>query len=85
MEGLKSLDKLIAKPFIVLVIVYQHTLSPDHGLLRGLYPYGYCKFHPTCSMYARQVLDQQGISGIFKIIRRLSKCRPGVAPSVDLP
>ena len=85
MEGLKFVDKIIAKPLVWLIVAYQHTLSPDHGLFRSLYPYGYCKFHPTCSMYARSVLNQEVISGIFKIIRRLSKCRPGVAPSVDLP
>ncbi len=85
MEILKFVSRIIAWPLVGLIAVYQKTLSPDHGFVRVLYPYGYCRFHPTCSMYARQVLRQDGILGLPKIARRLINCRPGVAAGVDLP
>ena len=85
MEILTQISKLLALPLVALVAVYQKTLSPDHGPLSIFYPYGYCKFYPTCSEYARQVLLKQGIAGLPKIIWRVLSCRPGKAPQVDLP
>jgi len=85
MEILTQISKLLALPLVGLVAVYQKTLSPDHGPLSMFYPYGYCKFYPTCSEYTRQVLLKQGIAGLPKIIWRVLSCRPGKAPQVDLP
>jgi putative membrane protein insertion efficiency factor len=70
---------------IFFIRIYQKTISQDHGMIRGLFPYGYCKFHPTCSEYAVRVLRKDGISGFLKIVRRIIKCRPGTEPAVDLP
>ena len=36
------------------IVAYQHTLSFDHGPMKVLYPYGYCRFHPSCSEYCRR-------------------------------
>lgn len=85
METLKLINYLLALPLRLLVWVYQKTISPDHGLTRGLFPHGYCKFYPSCSAYAAIVLKEQGVIGLPKIIRRLISCRPGVAGGVDLP
>jgi putative component of membrane protein insertase Oxa1/YidC/SpoIIIJ protein YidD len=85
MEILKTINRILAWPLVVIVVVYQKTLSPDHGPLSILYPYGYCKFYPTCSEFSRQVLLREGLVGIPKIIHRLISCRPGKMPQVDLP
>jgi putative component of membrane protein insertase Oxa1/YidC/SpoIIIJ protein YidD len=85
MEILNFINYFLALPLRLLVWAYQKTLSPDHGLPRGLFPYGYCKFYPSCSAYAAVMLREQGIIGLPKIIRRLIKCRPGKACAVDLP
>lgn len=85
MEIIKFFSRLLGLPLIALIVAYQKTFSPDHGFLQALYPYGYCRFHPTCSMYARQVLAKDGILGLPKIIRRLINCRPGVPAGIDLP
>jgi putative component of membrane protein insertase Oxa1/YidC/SpoIIIJ protein YidD len=85
MEAINFISRILAIPLLLLVLVYQKTLSPDHGMLRPWFPYGYCKFHPSCSEYAVIVLRRQGIVGLYKIIYRLIKCRPGVAPAVDNP
>ncbi|MBX4191272.1 MAG: membrane protein insertion efficiency factor YidD [Candidatus Doudnabacteria bacterium] len=85
MEIIKAISRLLALPLLLLVLIYQKTLSPDHGMLKALYPYGYCKFYPTCSEYAVLVLRKDGVLGILKIINRLIRCRPGVSPAIDKP
>lgn len=66
---------------VLLVRAYQKTLSPDHGPLRHLYPYGYCRHHPTCSAYAIQTLRHDGLlMGTFKTCWRLLGCNPWRRP-----
>jgi len=84
-SGLWVISQILAWPMVGLVWAYQKTISPDHGGLRGLYPFGYCKFYPTCSEYARLVLIKDGVLGLPKIIKRLISCRPGTSPQVHLP
>jgi putative component of membrane protein insertase Oxa1/YidC/SpoIIIJ protein YidD len=44
------------RKMIALAITgYQYTLSPDHGPLKALNPYGYCRHEPTCSEYVRSM------------------------------
>ncbi len=67
---------------IGMVTLYQHTLSPDHGPLRHLYPYGYCPHEPTCSVYGKQALRERGaVIGMLLILRRLLSCHPWTPPS----
>jgi len=72
-------------PLVFLLEVYQKTLSPDHGLLKFFYPYGYCKFYPSCSMYATEVLKKNGILGMPRIIKRIFSCTPSSLGGLDLP
>lgn len=67
--------------FLGLIALYQSTLSPDHGPLRHLYPYGYCRHHPTCSEFGRQVITQHGvILGMPRLMRRVVSCHPWKKP-----
>lgn len=68
----------IPRTVLVGVIwVYQKTLSPDHGWLRVFYPYGYCKFTPSCSDYAKESLRKHGVVwGSLKTIWRVLRCNP---------
>jgi putative membrane protein insertion efficiency factor len=60
-----------------LVLGYQKTLSPDHGLLQPLFPYGYCKYHPSCSEYTYQALGKYGlIKGLVLGSWRVLRCNP---------
>jgi uncharacterized protein len=62
---------------ILLVKGYQKTLSLDHGVLRHLYPNGYCRFNPTCSMYAIESLKKHGaVYGGLKAFWRVLRCNP---------
>ena len=63
---------------------YQRTLSLDHGPLRGFRPFGQCKFHPTCSMYAIRAIERFGLkNGAWLAAKRLSRCHPWAAGGVD--
>ena len=63
--------------FIALISLYQKTLSPDHGLLKGFFPYGFCKFQPTCSQYMKEQLAREGvIIGVSKGLWQILRCNP---------
>ena len=67
-----------------LIRVYQKTLSPDHGLLRVFYPYGCCRYHPTCSQYAHEALEKHGaLKGSALAARRVGRCHPWAAGGFD--
>lgn len=64
-------------PFLLLIKLYQYTLSPDHGLLKHMFPDGYCKFTPSCSEYGYQTIKKHGIiRGIPLTIWRILRCNP---------
>ena len=55
--------------FIWLISIYQRLVSPFMGPC--------CRFHPTCSEYAKEALESHGlVMGIWLTIKRLSKCHP---------
>lgn len=56
---------------------YQKTLSFDHGILKDMFPGGFCRFHPTCSEYAYQAIEKYGlIRGGLKSAWRVLRCNP---------
>lgn len=60
-----------------LIKIYQKTLSLDHGYLSKLFPFGYCKFQPTCSEYAYQAINKYGIiKGSWLSMKRILRCNP---------
>lgn len=65
--------------FLVLKLIafYQKILSFDHGWPRIFFPQGYCRFHPTCSEYARQAVTKHGvIRGGLMAFWRILRCNP---------
>ena len=55
--------------FIWLISIYQRLISPLVGPC--------CRFHPTCSEYAKEALESHGlVMGMWLTINRLSKCHP---------
>jgi putative membrane protein insertion efficiency factor len=56
-------------PFRLLIKVYQTIISPMLGQN--------CRFHPTCSCYAHQALEQHGlVKGGWLSVKRIVKCNP---------
>jgi uncharacterized protein len=60
---------------LVLIAIYQRTLSPGLPMLFG--PGCGCRFTPTCSHYAAEALRTHGFfAGLLLAARRLVKCTP---------
>jgi len=60
--------------FLFLIGIYQIFLSP---LLRSLLgAKGFCRYSPTCSAYAKDVMQKEGICSLPKIGKRLLSCQP---------
>lgn len=75
----------MAKLLQLLIRLYQLTVSPDHGwLLRGRYPYGFCRFYPSCSQYAYDAIGRFGaVRGTALALARIARCNPFTQPKVD--
>ena len=76
----------LPKKFVLFLIgLYQVSLSPDHGFWRPKNLPGFCRFHPTCSEYGRQSIENFGlIKGGFLTLARISRCHPWAKPGLDL-
>ncbi|MDG2461337.1 MAG: membrane protein insertion efficiency factor YidD [Luminiphilus sp.] len=69
MTPLRHLDRQTAKLLILIIRVYQLTLSPWLGRS--------CRFSPTCSQYGIDALEDHGtLAGCWLTVRRLSRCHP---------
>ena len=54
---------------IALVRAYRYLLSPWIGQ--------HCRFHPSCSVYAIEAIDQHGaLRGGWLTLARLGRCHP---------
>ncbi len=68
---------LVKQGVLGFIRFYQKTLSLDHSPLQKLFPYGYCRFHPTCSEYTYQAVAKYGIlKGLWFGLQRLIRCHP---------
>lgn len=78
---LKAAFWIPARGLMGLIWVYRKTLSPDHGPMRHLFPYGFCRHHPTCSSYAMHQLRTRLLPGaIASIVVRVMRCNPWTKP-----
>jgi putative membrane protein insertion efficiency factor len=69
-----------------LIKLYQKTLSFDHGFFSGLFPFGFCRFKPTCSEYAYEAVSKYGvIKGGLKALWRVLRCNPFSKGGFDPP
>lgn len=71
-------NKLLAGILIFIIRTYQILLSPLIGKN--------CRFTPTCSEYAIEVLRNHGFfKGIYLTFKRILKCHPFHSGGVDKP
>jgi putative membrane protein insertion efficiency factor len=65
-----------AKGLMILIRVYQWTLSPMLGAR--------CRFYPSCSCYAHAALERHGaLAGTWLAAKRLARCHPFSAGGYD--
>jgi putative membrane protein insertion efficiency factor len=68
-RSVTSVSWLLVRALVLPIRLYKALLSP---LLPRL-----CRFHPSCSVYAMQALEEHGpIRGLWLAARRLSRCHP---------
>ena len=73
-----DLSRLLRFAALLFVRAYQALLSPFLG--------GACRFEPTCSQYAVEVLQKQSPqNALILILKRLSKCHPWGSHGFDPP
>ena len=66
----------IARALILLIDCYRFLLSPLLGR--------HCRFHPTCSSYAREAIVLHGaLRGSWLALARLARCHPWAAGGID--
>lgn len=69
---------MIARLLVLLLRVYQRTLSPLLGPV--------CRFSPSCSNYMVICIERFGAArGLWLGTRRLARCHPFHPGGIDLP
>ncbi len=63
------MSKLLGKFFILLIRIYQYTLSPYIGRS--------CRYTPTCSVYSVEAIKKYGpFKGGWMALKRVLSCNP---------
>lgn len=70
---------------VSLINFYQTVFSPDHSFWgQRRFPFGYCRFYPSCSEYAKQSFLKYGIvHGLIRTAVRILRCNPFSAGGHD--
>ncbi len=64
-----TLKKIMIAPFIGLIKIYQHIISPYTPVT--------CRYQPTCSHYTVEALQKHGLfKGGRLAIKRIFSCHP---------
>ena len=58
----------MSKFLIFLIRLYQIFISPILGKN--------CRFYPSCSEFAIQIIERKGLKGIIIAIKRFARCHP---------
>ncbi len=67
---------LTRRILVALIGLYRAAISPMLG--------SNCRFHPTCSAYAAEAIEEMGaIRGGWMAVRRISRCHPYNAGGYD--
>jgi putative membrane protein insertion efficiency factor len=78
---MKLFTLMSTKVLLALLWLYARLVSPLLHALTG----ARCRFHPTCSAYAREAVMAHGpLRGGWMALRRLSRCHPFHPGGVDL-
>jgi putative membrane protein insertion efficiency factor len=74
----RALSKFIGILLVLFIRLYQLTLSRWLG--------GQCRFVPTCSEYAKEVIERFGVvKGVWLAAARIVRCNPCGRGGYDAP
>lgn len=69
MEYLKIITVPLGYVFVLLIKIYQYTISPLLGPA--------CRYTPSCSAYGIEALKKHGVfKGGYLTIKRIASCHP---------
>lgn len=72
----RFINKALTGVMILLIRIYQFTLSPLIGRQ--------CRFQPTCSNYGLEAIKKYGpFKGGWLTLKRICSCRPGGRSGYD--
>ena len=67
---MKTFNKIVSFPFIMLIRFYQLAISPWLGKSK-------CRYTPTCSQYGIEAFKKYGpFKGFWLTIKRVISCNP---------
>lgn len=62
---------------LIIIKIYQKTISMDHGVFSKFSHTIGCRFYPTCSQYTYEAVEKHGIfKGLWMGTKRVSRCHP---------
>ncbi|XLQ20283.1 MAG: membrane protein insertion efficiency factor YidD [Candidatus Moraniibacteriota bacterium] len=65
------------KVFLTIIVIYQKTISLDHGVFSKMYGKRLCRYYPSCSEYTYDAINEHGIvSGMWLGTKRICRCHP---------
>jgi uncharacterized protein len=71
-----TLNRVLGLPFLLLIRVYQVTLSPLLGAR--------CRYHPSCSRYGYTAIERFGpVLGSYLAGYRILRCNPWATGGLD--
>lgn len=63
--------------FLLVIKLYQKTLSFDHGPLSKVFTFWGCKYYPSCSQYTYEAISKYGVvKGLWLGLKRVFRCHP---------
>lgn len=68
-QTMVKINIILQKILTTIIIAYKYLISPVLGQ--------HCRFHPSCSCYALQAIEQHGsLRGMFLATKRILRCHP---------
>jgi hypothetical protein len=72
------------KALLILIRIYQRTVSFDTGFLGRIIPLKVCRYTPTCSQYTYEAIERYGIiAGLRMGFLRILRCNPWIKGGWD--
>ncbi len=72
---MESLSKLVLGILILLIKIYQNSIS-------RLFP-NKCRYYPSCSNYTVTAIEKYGFKGLLLGVKRILSCHPFSAGGID--